>query len=138
MSTEGVFADELIFDELIFDVGDGVGEHPPLGGVPSGRKIKGTHEYADPGSYLRAWAFYEARIKLAGERAAERARAAALADSEYVKWQAATAAQEKAVFQARLDKILSAEKGGVMDTKALTSMSNQDFAIYQAWKKGLH
>jgi hypothetical protein len=137
MSTEGVFADELIFDELIFDVGDGVGEHPPLGG-PGGRQFKGTHEYADKGDYLRAWEFYELRIKLAGQRAAERAKAAAMADEEYIKWEADVAAHHEAVTQSVVQKVSGMEQNGVLPTQSLLSMSPEDFAVYKAWKKGLH
>jgi hypothetical protein len=129
---EGVFADELIFDELVFDVGDGVGEHPPVGGP--GRQIKGTHEY-ERYDYLRGWELHEARVKLQAQRHAEAVARAASQEKEYVKWEADVAAQEKATFQAKLSKVLSAERGGVMDTKSLVTMSAEDFAIYSAWKK---
>jgi hypothetical protein len=129
-----VFDDILIFDELVFDVlGDG---GFPLGSAH--RPVKSDKRYADPHDYLRSWEFHELRIKLAGQRAAERARAAAMADEEYVRWEADVAAHHAAVTQSVVQKVSGMERNGVLPTQSLLSMSPEDFKVYKAWKQGLH
>jgi hypothetical protein len=133
--SEGVFADELIFDELVFHLDDGVGEHPPVGGP--GRQVKGTHEY-ERYDYLRGWELHEARVKLMAQRHADAAKQAAMQEEEYVKWEADVAAHHEAVTQSVVQKVSGMEQNGALPTRALLSMSPEDFEVYKAWKKGLH
>jgi hypothetical protein len=118
-------------------------------GARSPYPIGSTQQHRDEWPYHSAWELRDLQVKLARQRADERAEAERIAKENDDELQAmlderaeaaerGRVAKAEAAFHAKLQWFAASETNGVLNGKVLASMSEQDFATYQAWKKGLH